>query len=281
MFSGNLNLFSCTGCRKRLIDHQYPPMNKNVALLAISLVVAAAARAEADPLAATILKNKGNVVAARRDGGVISAEKGTGISAGGSVSTEKKGMVVYTIGENLVLKEGPESGVMFDRLNLVSAGKEGVQRNVRIKLNKGEVYAGIRRFESGPTEFEITTSELAATARGTIYKVVENEFTSKVLVKKGVVEVKYCKGTKTAFVQAGEAFSVTGCDGTRRPQTTDEARDLSDFALLLDSIFGADSGNGSGSAVNLPLSDTAPGVSGPAGGPTTINVPPTVQPASQ
>lgn len=245
-------------------------MNQKVALLfALIASLAMGQPLLAEGVTASLIKVRGSVTRPGESGGTVRLKTGSSVPVNQTVTVGKAGVAVFKIGGMCILKQEPRTSLAFNRLDGVGTTNRH-QEDVGVMLQKGEMYSAIRNPGGDFVDYHVTTSRVDAVTRGAIFKITHASSTSSVFVKEGIVEVRYCYGSKKVFtrdgdgrnaqflasgygkrvfVHAGEAFIVTDCEGVLRWQTDEELRDMSLFAAVTGSAF--DPGVGLGDPIQL------------------------------
>lgn len=197
--------------------------------------------ASADTLSATLIKVRGIVTESTEGGGSTRLLTGAIVPVDHRVTVGRLGVAMYKLGDACVIKQEPQATLSFTRLSRTST-PEGHEAGVDLLLQKGEMYSDAMPAGHDRLNYTITTSKIEAFTRGAVFKVSHSYSTSIVSVREGIVEVRYCRGSKKCLVHAGEVFVVTDCEGVQRWFTDDELRQMTLFAALTGSAFGAELG---------------------------------------
>ena len=235
---------------------------------------------------APIVKVRGTVTQETEGGGSIRLYTGSIVPLQRKVSVARFGVAVYKLAGSCVIKQNPQAALTFTRLAR-SDYPQGHSYGVDVSLQKGDIYNAVRQHGFDADDFHVMTTRMEAITHGAVFKVSHANSTSVIAVREGIVEVRWCKGSKHAYVHSGEVMVITDCEGVLRWLNDDELREMSLFAAIIDSAFdthevdpkgygGGGSGypnNNNGGDPNDPGDPNSAANGGPGGGDPDIGMP--------
>jgi hypothetical protein len=186
-----------------------PILRAVFALLLFFVVVPALARADAVP--ATISYLEGDVTIIDPAGNREKAVEEMHLAPGTTVKTGADGNVGLRLTPGATTVVGPNTTMKIQALNYSKTADGKKKRDILLDLKQGALYNSLVK-KDGQSDFQISTPEGVAAARGTDWSVtVGSNGGVTVAVVDGVVEITLPNGGGVIKVKAGQAaVSTTG-----------------------------------------------------------------------
>lgn len=151
-------------------------------------------------------------VTVRRQGGRISAEIGTELSAGDVVSTGPGALAILSLSDRGEVKLRESTEMSIDSLGTRTA----------VTLQRGGIFSRIRKL-FGSEDYEVLTPSMVAGVRGTEFFVaygrkIEDQYDVWLCVNEGAVEVALPAEEAAVVVEEGEGINILGGNRLTEPK---------------------------------------------------------------